>query len=399
VLYPEGPFHPAALGATLREHGVDTLWLTAALFHLVIDEAPEILSGVRYLLAGGDVLSPDHIARARQALPETTIVNGYGPTESTTFACCYPIPAGPCPDRIPIGAPIANTRAFVLDGGLEPVPPGLPGELFLAGDGLARGYHQRGDLTAERFLPCPFGSQPGARMYRTGDLVCWLDGGVLDFLGRRDNQVKLRGFRIETGEIEAVLLQHAQVEEAAVVVRSGAAGKQLVAYVRAVGKEGATADVIETLGQDVHAFLSERLPAYMVPTQVVPLPTLPLTPNQKVDRRALAALDPATLTGTETYVAPATPTEQALAEILRELLAVERVGMRDNFFELGGHSLVVPVAISRIEARFDMKLPYEVLMNSRDIGEFAQRLDKLLLLDNPDAMAGDEGDDLMEMEL
>ena len=399
VLFPEGPFLTPALGAVLGEHQINTLWLTAALCHMVIDEAPEILTGVRYLLAGGDVLSADHIVRAQAALPNTTIINGYGPTESTTFACCFPIPDGFGHERIPIGAPIANTRAYVLDSALEPLPTGLPGELYLAGDGLARGYHNRGGLTAERFLPCPYGPVPGARMYRSGDLARWRDDGTLDFIGRRDNQVKVRGFRIETGEIEATLLQHAKVEEAAVVVRGSAAGKQLVGYLQASDEETASAESAEAFATEIRSFLSERLPAHMVPTLLHPMTVLPLTPNQKVDRRALAALDPGSLTREEAYLAPETATECALAEILQDLLEVARVGMRDNFFELGGHSLLIPVAISRIEDRFHMKLPYEVLMNSHDIGTFAQRLDRLIQLDNPESTPEDEDDDLMEMEL
>jgi len=375
VLFPEGPFNMALLGEVVRAHAVNTLWLTAALFHAVVDEAPDLLEPIRYLLAGGDVLSADHVARIRALLPGTALINGYGPTESTTFACCYPVPAGwtPAAGRVPIGPPIANTRTYVLDEGLQPLPPGLVGELYLAGDGLARGYHQRGDLTAERFMPHPFPSEPGARVFKTGDLAYWLPGGVIGFIGRRDNQVKLRGFRIELGEIEAVLLQHSAVEQAAVVVRTVAGGKQLVAYVRTALEEDAAKDRLGILAGELHAFLEARLPDYMLPAAVVPLSDLPLTPTQKIDRRALAARDPyALLTGEDDYTAPRTEAEEILARVWSGLLGQERIGIHDNFFERGGDSIIAIQVISRAR-QAGLSLTPQLLFEFPTIAELATR--------------------------
>ena len=223
------------------------MWLTAALFHQVIDEDPLALSHVRKLLAGGDVLSVPHVRRVTQTLKDGgQLINGYGPTEGTTFSACYPVNAGDAfHDSIPIGRPIANTQVYVLDGGLEPVPAGVVGELYVAGAGLARGYLKRPGLTAERFVADRYGPA-GSRMYRTGDLARWRLDGVLEFVGRADQQVKLRGFRIEPGEIEAVLLRDAGVAQAVVIAREDTPGqKRLVAYVVAsagsavVGRRGA----------------------------------------------------------------------------------------------------------------------------------------------------------------
>ena len=205
MIYPERVPEPAALGAYLRAHGVTTLWLTASLYNAVVDQAPAALLGVRQLLIGGEALSVAHVRRGLAALKGTTLINGYGPTENTTFTCCYRIPreveAGTL--SVPIGGPISNTRVYVLDAGGEPVPVGVPGELYVGGDGLARGYAAAPALTAEKFVPDGVSGAAGARLYRTGDLVRWRADGVLEFLGRRDRQVKLRGHRIELWEIEA----------------------------------------------------------------------------------------------------------------------------------------------------------------------------------------------------
>src|SRR6185436_5516200 len=223
VLAPAGAPAPAELGETLARHGVTSLWLTAGLFHQMVEESLAGLLPVRQLLSGGDVLSPGHVRRALSGLPGTRLINGYGPTENTTFTCCHPMEG---PDEVespvPLGRPIANTRVYVLDASLRPVPPGVAGELCAGGDGLARGYRGRPELTAERFVPDPFADRTdrsdGNRLYRTGDLARYLPDGRLEFLGRLDRQVKIRGFRVEPGEVEAKLLAHPGVEQAAVVV-------------------------------------------------------------------------------------------------------------------------------------------------------------------------------------
>ncbi|HEX5724369.1 MAG TPA: amino acid adenylation domain-containing protein, partial [Longimicrobiaceae bacterium] len=232
VYPPEAP-EPRALGGFLRRHGVTAAWLTAGLFHRAVDEGLPGFEGLRQLLAGGDVLSPPHVARAMELLPEARLVDGYGPTEATTFPACHTIRgedlAGGGP--IPIGRPLANARCYVLDGEMRPVPAGAPGELYVAGDGLARGYLGKPGLTAEKFVPDPFPGEPGGRLYRTGDRVRWRESGVLEFLGRSDQQVKVRGFRIEPGEIEAALRRHESVTDCVVVARTEAGETRLVAYI------------------------------------------------------------------------------------------------------------------------------------------------------------------------
>ena len=233
VLYPARVPSARELGTVLAEENVTTLWLTASLFNAIVDEAPEVLRPVRRLLTGGEALSVAHVRRAQDALPGTQLINGYGPTETTTFACCYAIPAPlGAVGSIPIGGPIGNTRVFVLDPSMQPVPVGVPGELYIGGQGVARGYWRQPALTAERFLPDPFGGTPGERVYRTGDRVRWKADGTIEFLGRFDDQVKIRGFRIEPGEVEATLATHPAVLEANVSFREDVPGdKRLVAYV------------------------------------------------------------------------------------------------------------------------------------------------------------------------
>jgi amino acid adenylation domain-containing protein/non-ribosomal peptide synthase protein (TIGR01720 family) len=243
VVYPERVPTPSELGEVLRAQRVTTMWLTSSLFNVIIDEAPEALAGLRQLLIGGEALSLQHVKRAQDLLPRTQIINGYGPTESTTFTCCYPIPpVDPAWPSVPIGGPIANTDTYVLDARLNPVPVGVPGELYIGGAGLARGYLRRPEITAERFVPNPF-SGAGDRLYRTGDLVRFLPDGRIEFIGRNDEQVKIRGFRVELGEIESVLTAHPAVAQAVVLDREGAAGeKRLVAYVVQADRAAAATD-------------------------------------------------------------------------------------------------------------------------------------------------------------
>ena len=268
-----GPSLPA-IARAIREQGVTCLWLTAGLFQTMVDEHLADLKGLRYLLAGGDVLSPQHVRRAIEALPGTTLVNGYGPTENTTFTCCHTITAADLGrTSIPIGRPVGNTTVHLLDPLMRPVPVGIPGELFTGGDGLALGYLNQPGLTAEKFPTHPdYGP-----LYRTGDLCRWLPDGTIEFLGRRDSQVKVRGFRIELGEIETFLTSHPQVRQAKVAVRGDSAEtKHIVAWV--VPAEGASPEPAA-----LAAFLAERLPGYMRPEGIAILEALPLSANGKID--------------------------------------------------------------------------------------------------------------------
>ncbi len=361
ALLPPGEPSLAQIGAAIQCFHVTTLWLTAGLFHLMIDERPGDLRPLRQLLAGGDILSPAHVAKALAALPDTRLINGYGPTENTTFTCCHTITAADLArPSIPIGGPIANTQVFILDEHHEPVPIGVPGDLFIAGDGLALGYHARPELTAERFLP---NSQPP--LYAAGDRARWLPDGTIEFLGRRDRQLKVRGFRIEPGEIEHALCQHPRVSQSAVTAH----GQGLAAYV--VG--GAPA-------AELRAFLRTKLPDYMIPSAFVALDALPLTPNGKVDLRALPAPDAAPA---QDFHPPATPDEIDLAKIWERLLHRQPIGRHDNFFDLGGHSLLALQLFHEIEKRWGKALPLATLFRAPTLDTLAA------LLAEPAVVAGD----------
>jgi nonribosomal peptide synthetase DhbF len=292
------------------------------------------------------------------------VVNLYGPTEDTVYATYCVVERGS--GRVTIGRPVAHTRVYVLDGGLRPVPVGIPGELYTGGIGVARGYLDRPWLTAEKFVPDALGGEPGGRLYRTGDRARWLPDGTLEYLGRLDTQVKVRGFRVEPGEVEAALLAHPQVREAAVAVREDAPGeKRLVAY--AVPAEGAAPTWTE-----LRAHLKARLPEYMLPSAYVPLDRLPLNANGKLDRRALPAPD---APSGRDYVAPRTPTEKLLAGVWAEVLKAERVGLHDNFFELGGHSLLLAQLHARLEQQFPGRATLTDLFQFSTLADLAGHLD------------------------
>jgi amino acid adenylation domain-containing protein len=353
-----------ALGRTLVEEGVTTLWLTAGLFQVMVQERLDDLRGVRQLLAGGDVLPVEQVNRVLRRFPALRLINGYGPTENTTFTCCHTVPQGWSGSAVPIGTPVSNTRVYVLDGALRPLPAGVPGELYAGGDGVARGYLGHPALTASRFVPDPFADEPGARMYRTGDRVRWTADGTVEYLGRLDEQVKVRGFRVEPGEVEAVLRRHPAVADCAVVARTDEdGGRRLAAYV--VGTADADA---------LRAHLRGSLPDHMVPAAFVAMEALPLSPNGKVDRRALPAPEQAADAGTG-YAAPRTPTEEVLAGIWAELLRMERVGVHDDFFVLGGHSLLITRVISRLRAAFGVELAVRALFEAPTVELLARAVE------------------------
>ncbi|HZI13113.1 MAG TPA: amino acid adenylation domain-containing protein [Myxococcus sp.] len=331
VVYPpQPPGDVHQLAQVLHRHGVTLLHLTAGLFSQMVDSHLQGLGGVKQLLTGGDVVSAPHVRRVLQEL-RIPVTACYGPTEGTLFTSCWRMEAeAQVGTHVPIGRPIANTQVYVLSPGLQPLPTGVVGELYLAGDGLARGYLGQPALSAERFLPNPFSATAGARMYRTGDLVRWRADGVLEFVGRGDSQVKVRGFRVELAEVEAALLAHPEVREAVVVARAGEDGaKRLVAYV-----VGPQADALPRLREA----LRQQLPEYMVPSALVPLEALPLTAHGKVDRKALPAPE-ARPQLPQAFVAPSTPVEGQLAAIWRQVLGLQQVGVEDNFFALGGDSI------------------------------------------------------------
>ncbi|HEX6199451.1 MAG TPA: non-ribosomal peptide synthetase, partial [Thermoanaerobaculia bacterium] len=362
---PERPT-PEGLADVLARERVTTLWLTAGLFHQVVEDAPEALAPLRLLMAGGDVLNPELCRSVLRAHPGLVLVNGYGPTENTTFTACHrmtrPEEVG---TPVPIGLPIHDTSAVVVDARFRLQPIGVPGELVSGGDGVAWCYWNRPALTAERFVPDAWSPEPGARLYRTGDLARWLPSGILEFLGRNDGQVKVRGFRIELGEIEAALTAHPLVHRAVVVARraAGGADRVLVGYLVPDGEE-------EPAEADLRAWLESRLPPYMIPGALLVLRELPLDPNGKVARKLLP--DPAEVPSAEgERIAPRTDTERAVAAIWSEVLGVAEPAVGDDFFRLGGHSLLAARVISRLRANLGVDLSLSRLFALRTLEAFA----------------------------
>ncbi|WP_344599145.1 non-ribosomal peptide synthetase, partial [Streptomyces violaceusniger] len=330
VIAPPGDLTTTRLRDLINRHRITAVWLTAALFQLFAEDDPGCLRGLHEVWTGGDVVPAEAVRRVRQACPELTVVDGYGPTETTTFATRHPLtPHDPLPSTVPIGRPLDSHRVYLLDPALRLVPPGTPGELYIAGTGLARGYLGRPGATAERFVADPYGA-PGERAYRTGDLARWTPQGHLQFLGRADNQIKLRGFRIETGEIETHLTTHPTIAQATVTVHQDQRGtKRLIAYL--VPATGHTPDTPDT--DLLRAHLARTLPEYMIPAAFLTLPELPLTANGKLDRTALPTPD---FTEHTTTRAPRNPREETLCALFADVLGLDRVGIDDSFFELGG---------------------------------------------------------------
>ena len=357
---------PQALNRALIDGGATALWLTVGLFNEYLETLAPAFAGLNHLLIGGDALDPRKVAQALAAEQRPKrLVNGYGPTETTTFAVTHHIERVADGARsIPIGRPIANTRVYLLDSGLQPVPAGVSGELYIGGDGVARGYLNRPDLTAERFLRDPFVADDDARMYKTGDLCRWLADGTIEFLGRNDFQVKIRGFRIELGEIEARLVACADVREAVVLARNDHGGpKRLVAYCLADGELDVAA---------LRESLATSLPDYMLPSAFVRMEGWPLTANGKLDRKALPEPEEQAYARRE-YEAPEGESEILVAETWAELLKLERVGRHDNFFELGGHSLIAVTMIERLRRR-GLQVDIRSLFTAPTLKDFAAGL-------------------------
>ncbi|MEC1580886.1 non-ribosomal peptide synthetase DhbF [Bacillus subtilis] len=350
---------PQALAQMIENFDINIMQATPTLWHALVTSEPEKLRGLR-VLVGGEAL-PSGLLQALQDL-HCSVTNLYGPTETTIWSAAAFLEEG-LKGVPPIGKPIWNTQVYVLDNGLQPVPPGVVGELYIAGTGLARGYFHRPDLTAERFVADPYGP-PGTRMYRTGDQARWRADGSLDYIGRADHQIKIRGFRIELGEIDAVLANHPHIEQAAVVVREDQPGdKRLAAYVVA----DAAIDTAE-----LRRYMGASLPDYMVPAAFVEMDELPLTPNGKLDRKALPAPDFSTSVSDR---APRTPQEEILCDLFAEVLGLARVGIDDSFFELGGHSLLAARLMSRIREVMGAELGIAKLFDEPTVAGLAAHLD------------------------
>jgi amino acid adenylation domain-containing protein len=357
---------------------VDTLWanritrivLVPSLLRLLLDSVPDIgrrLPDLKFWITSGEVITPELARRVERALPEATLVNLYGSSEVAADVTAYVIRDSESLERIPIGRPIANTRIYILDRDANPVPIGVAGEIHVGGDGVARGYLHNPELTSKKFVSDPFGRDPQGRLYATGDRGRFLPDGNIEFLGRVDDQVKIRGVRIELGEIEAVLGAHPSIQAAVVTVAGTGGDERLIGYV--VPHHG------ELSSSDLRRFVKEKLPDHMVPSSFVFLEALPLTPNGKVDRRALPTPDPRAESERE-FIAARTPTEKALAEIMSEVLGVDRVGVHDNFFDLGGQSLLGIRVVARVRKVFRVELPLRRLFDEPTVAGLALEIVK-----------------------
>jgi len=332
----------------------------SALAALPVEKIPTL----RTINVAGEVCSAGLVARWAA---NHRFFNLYGPTETTIWATAAELDDG---SRTPhIGRPIGNTQIYILNSQLQPVPVGVPGELYIGGVGVTRGYLNRPELTADRFISNPFSDEPNARLYKTGDLARYLPDGNIEFLGRIDHQVKIRGFRIELGEIEAVLAQHPAAREVVVIVREDNPGdKRLLAYI--ILNQPKSLDAA-----DLRAFLKQKLPDYMIPTAFITMDAFPLTPNGKIDRRALPAPEQAQISAGKTFVSPRTPVEETLVKIWEEILGLKRIGVQDNFFDLGGHSLLATQVMSRLQGTFQVEIPLRNFFESPTVAELAELIE------------------------
>lgn len=371
VLYPGRMPDLDVIKSEISSMGVNTLWLTASLFNFVIDSAPEILKGIRQLLVGGEALSPPHICKAYNKLPKIQLINGYGPTENTTFSCCYRIPRDQSAKKpVPLGTTIAGSTAYVLDGSRQLLPIGIPGELYVGGRGVALGYFNRKRLTASRFVPDPFSNSPGELMYATGDKVLLNKEGLLEFLGRNDNQVKIRGHRIEPGEVQAHLLNSPGVREVFVKVESIRNENQLIAFV--VFRKQNVQNIPQTT-----SWLKNRVPEYMIPYQFVEIPSMPLTPNGKVNTAALKVPERSVFPKPIIAQGKLTPTQKILRQYWTKILGIAPHSLQESFLNSGGHSMSAINFIFNIRSRFNVELPFCVFEQHDSIEQLAEWIEKI----------------------
>ena len=384
-LLPEDFAAQNLLTALLKAGNRSLVKITPAHLELLSHQIEKVQAAAmsRTFVIGGENLLAEGLRLWREAAPSTRLINEYGPTETVVGCCVYEVqPADPHIGSVPIGRPIANTQLYVLDANLEPVAPGVTGELYIGGEGVARGYLNRPELTSERFLPDPFSHVAGARIYKTGDLARYRPDGILEYLGRADDQIKMRGYRIEPGEIEATLAAHPNIQSSVVVAREDEPGKKLlVAYVVARDVDAPGTDVLR-------AYLRERLPDHMVPSQFIWLDALPLTPNGKVDRKGLPAPSRDSLRVGKGGAAR-TNTETVIAAIWTELLKVDGIGVHDDFFELGADSLTATSFVSQLRGTFGVDLSLASLFEQPTIAGVAEMIDLIVLTSRgPDGQTG-----------
>ncbi len=387
---------PGRLGDLMDRYGVSHLLTVPSLYRILLDQIPAAQwHSVQSVILAGEACGNDLLVKHRRQFPRVKLRNEYGPTEATVWSTVHEGRDQESTATVPIGRPIANTQVYLLDGRLEPVPIGVPGELYIGGVGVSRGYWNRPDLTAAAFIPDPYGQEPGARLYRTGDVARYDSDGLLEFMGRVDHQVKIRGHRIEIEEIEAALCEQEGVQNAVVTIREGGGeDKRLVGYViPRVGSQPTSATLRDAL--------SARLPDYMIPATLILLDRFPLTPNGKVDRRALPYLDQVPAMVDVTHASPASPTEEEIIRIWKEVLATDQVTVADNFFDLGGHSLLAIQVVSRLNEVFKKELSVAALFESPTVAQLAMLVDSQSTSEQQDVISQvvDELEGLSEAEV
>ncbi len=368
-IFPQKELSLTELGEFLIEEKVSHAFFTARLFNLLIEHQLHALKNIRFLASGGETMSVYHAKAALQALPHCRLVNAYGPTENSVISCAYPIERSEDIEKsVPIGPPIANTEVYILNSFLQLCPIGVIGEICLGGDGVAEGYLNRPDLTAEKFIPNPFGK---GRLYRTGDYGRLLPTNDIDYSGRIDHQVKIRGFRIELGEIEGVLHEHPQVQNCLVIAREDTSGeKKLIAYVISKASQ-------KPSSQELQDFLKSKLPAFMIPSFFVMMDTFPLTPNGKIDLKVLPSPE---MTRRKVSVSerPETPLEIAISEMWSTLINIESIGKKDNFFSLGGHSITAAKLSAILSKTLNIPVPVSLIFEESTLEKYAQRIEQTL---------------------
>jgi amino acid adenylation domain-containing protein len=388
LISEERSLDAAALVEYFGHQQIDYLKIAPSHLAALLDHTPSVrLLPHRTLIVGGEAAHWDFVERLWALAPTCTIWNHYGPTETTVGVSVQRLAADadPLSPTVSIGRPLANVQFYILDPYQNPVPVGVPGELYIGGSQVAHGYLQRPDLTSERFIPDPFSGASAKRLYRTGDRARYLSDGSVEFLGRFDDQVKIRGYRVELGEIEVALGQHPLVQERVVIYReAGNGGYHLVGYVvaKALGPEAFGPEVLGSeLERDLLTFLRTRLPSHMVPSAILVLEQLPRTRHGKLDRQALPVVESSRFNQSLTHTPPQTPLQKIIADVWRERLDLRQVGLHDNFFQLGGHSLLVIQVISELRKQLAIDLPVQLLFQSPTINELAESIELLRTLE------------------
>ncbi|MBD2508881.1 amino acid adenylation domain-containing protein [Nostoc muscorum FACHB-395] len=355
----------------ISQNSVSHLLSLPSLYALILQQAkPENLNSLRTVIVAGEACPLELVQHHSQFQPEVSLFNEYGPTEASVWSSAYYCHTAETGKQISIGSPISNTQIYILDSHLHPVPIGIHGEIYISGEGLARGYLNQSAITSEKFIPHPFSKKPGVRLYKTGDLAKYLPDGNIEFLGRIDNQVKIRGFRIELGEIETALNKYSGVQETVVIAREDVPGKRLVAYVVPQPKSALTVN-------ELRSFLKDKLPEFMIPSAVVLLKKLPLNANGKVDRKALPAPEEVRSDLIGDFVSPRTSVEEMLTQIWAEVLKIEKVSIYDNFFELGGHSLLTTQLLAKVKEAFNLDISLRSLLEKPTVAGLAENIDRV----------------------